>query len=99
MNEDDADQGTGLDTKYRIDSAQGMSRFSSSHFYSSCIMRLNHPFARRESDLFVFHSWLIRRACSRTQAPSGNKLISSIQQDCHYGAQIHSSGSISPSTI
>lgn len=24
MNEDDADQGTGLDTKYRIDSAQGM---------------------------------------------------------------------------
>jgi len=23
MNEDDADQGTGLDTKYRIDSAQG----------------------------------------------------------------------------
>lgn len=25
MNEDDADQGSGLDTKYRIDSAQGMS--------------------------------------------------------------------------
>jgi len=56
MNEDDADQGTGLDTKYRIDSAQGMFRSSFSHFYSSCIMRLNHPFARREADLFVFHS-------------------------------------------
>jgi hypothetical protein len=27
MNEDDADQGRGLDTKYRIDSAQGESLF------------------------------------------------------------------------
>jgi nucleolar complex protein 2 len=36
MNEDDADQGTGLDTKYRIDSAQGMSSSLACHL-SFCL--------------------------------------------------------------
>jgi len=40
MNEDDADQGTGLDTKYRIDSAQGESLFD---IPLSLLYSLSHP--------------------------------------------------------
>jgi hypothetical protein len=58
MNEDDADQGRGLDTKYRIDSAQGESLF-----YIHLLPLYSPPRSDKgDND--------INRDCSRTQAPS-----------------------------
>ena len=75
MNEDDADQGTGLDTKYRIDSAQGES--------VSIISFFSFPSFRDAA--CGGHSPEV------SSDPSPRiELTFSIQQDCHYRTQVYS---------